>query len=167
MQILITERTDITPLLGMDWMIKFRMTIKQNQTVGKKQTEKEGIVKKFNDLFENNTTMKDAEINIQFKPVHYAVKQKARPTQLHLQENLGKQIKRPIKSGHLERVQNVEGCFVSPVVITIRNDKSEKIALDSRKLNESCRIMRPHMPYMDESLKQTSMETTRDRTKNY
>ena len=27
MEILITERTDITPLLGMDWMKKFRLTI--------------------------------------------------------------------------------------------------------------------------------------------
>ena len=27
MEILITERTDITPLLGMDWMKKFKLTI--------------------------------------------------------------------------------------------------------------------------------------------
>ena len=55
-------------------------------------------------------------------------------------------------------------CFVSPVVITVKSDKSVKIALDSRKLNDSCTRMRPHMPNMEELLNQNSMEITRDRT---
>ena len=32
-----------------------------------------------------------------------------------------------------------EDCFVSPVVILVKNDKSIKIALDSRTLNDSCK----------------------------
>ena len=44
-----------------------------------------------------------------------------------------------MKTGHLEKVNHVdEDCFVSPVAITVKNDKSVKIALDSRKLNDSC-----------------------------
>ena len=47
------------------------------------QSEKERIIKKFLKLFENNRTIKDTEINIQLKPGHCPVKQKARPIPLH------------------------------------------------------------------------------------
>ena len=57
-----------------------------------------------------------------------------------------------------------EDCFVSPVVMIVKSDKSVKIALDSRKLNDSCIKMRPHMSNTEELLNQISIEITRDRT---
>ena len=166
MQILITERNDITPLLGMDWIKKFNLTIKNIRTDENNQSEKKRVIENFPDLFKNNTTIKDTEINIQLKPGHYPVKQKARPIPLHLQEEVGKELEKLIKTGHLEKVKHVdEDCFVSSVVITVKNDKSVKIALDSRKLNDSCIKLRPHMPNMEELLNQISVEITRDRTK--
>ena len=166
MQILITERNDITPLLGMDWMKKFNLTIGNIQTEDINQSKKRRVIEKFPDLLKNNTTIKDTEINIQLKPGHYPVKQNARPIPLHLQEEVGKELEKLIKTGHLEKVKHVdEDCFVSPVVITVKNDKSVKIALDSRKLNDSCIKIRPHMPNMEELLNQISEEITRGRTK--
>ena len=94
------------------------------------------------------------------------MKQKTRPIPLHLQEDVGRELEKLIKFGHLEKVKHVdEDCFVSPVVITVKNDKSVKIALDSRKLNDSCIKTRPHMPNMEELLNQKSVEITKDRTK--
>ena len=90
MQILITERDDITPLLGMDWMKRFNLIIRNIRTDENNQPEKKRVIEKFPDLFKNNTTIKDTEKNIQLKPGHYPVKQKARPIPLHLQEALGK-----------------------------------------------------------------------------
>ena len=165
MEILITERADITRLLGMDWMKRFKLTIGKIQLAETGQSEKERIINKFPDFFENNRTMKDTEINIQLKPGHYPVKQKARPIPLHLQEDVGRELEKLIEAGHLEKVNNVdEDCFVSPVVITVKNDKSVKIALDSQKLNDSCIKRRPHMPIMEELLNQISVGITRDRT---
>ena len=93
------------------------------------------------------------------------MKQKARPIPLHLQEDVGRELEKLIKAEHLEKVKNVdEDCFVSPVVITVKNDKSVKIALDSRKLNDSCNKRRPHMPNMEELVIQISVGITRDRT---
>ena len=93
------------------------------------------------------------------------MKQKARPIPLHLQEDVGRELEKLIKTGHLEKVNNVdEDCFVSPVVITVKNDKSVKIALDYGKLNDSCIKRRPHMPNMEKLLNQISVEITRDRT---
>ena len=165
MDILIIERTDITPLLGMDWMKKFKLTIGRIQLAKNNQSEKERIMNNFPDLFENNETIKDTEIKIQLKPGHFPVKQKARQVPLHLQEDVGRELGKLIKSGHLEKIKDVdEDCFLSPVVITVKSDKSVKIALDSRKLNDSCIKMRPHMPNMEELLNQISVEITRDRT---
>ena len=93
MQLLITERNDITPLLGMDWVKKFKLLIGNIRLDDNNQSEKRQIVEKFPDLFKNNTTLKDAEINIQLKPGHYPIKQKARPIPLHLQEAVGKKLK--------------------------------------------------------------------------
>ena len=129
------------------------------------QSEREKIFGKFQGLFENNETKEDTEIIIQLKPGHYPIKQKARPVSLHLQKDVERELKKLIRTGHLEKVNDVdEDCFVSPVVITVKSDKSVKIALDSRKLNDSCIKMRPHMPNMEELLNQISVEITRDRT---
>ena len=116
-------------------------------------------------LFDNNETIKDTEIKIQLKQGHNPIKQKTRPVPLHLQEDVGKELDKLNRTGHLEKIIDVdENCFVSPVVITRKSDKSVKIALDSRKLNDSCIKMRPHMPNMEELLNQISVEITRDRT---
>ena len=80
MDILITERTDITPLLGMDWMKKFRLTLGRIQLAENKKSERQKV---FDEFAENNETKKDTEINIQLKPGHYPKKQKARPVPLH------------------------------------------------------------------------------------
>ena len=41
MEVLLTERTDITPLLGMDWMKTFNLTIGRIQLAENNQLEKE------------------------------------------------------------------------------------------------------------------------------
>ena len=107
MQILNTERNDITPLLRMDWMEKFKLIIRNIRVQDSNQSEKRQIIEKFPDLFKINTTIKDTEINIQLKPGHYMVKQKARPIPLHLQEVVGRELERLIKTGHLEKVKHV------------------------------------------------------------
>ena len=52
-------------------------------------------------------------------------------------------------------------CFLSPVILTARKDKSVQIEIDSRKLNDSCIEKRPHMPIMEVLLNQISTEITR------
>ena len=73
------------------------------------------------------------------------------------------ELDRLVKSGHLERSETIEeDCFVSHVVITVKKDKTVKIALDSCKLNESCVKKRPHMPNMEELLNQISAELSKN-----
>ena len=124
MEILITEKSDTTPLLAMDWMKKFKQTIGRIELAENNQSEREKVFSEFLGLFENKETIKDTEINIQLKPGHYPVKQKARPVPLHLQEDVGRKLESLIKSGHLEKINSVnEDCFVSPVVKTVKATK--------------------------------------------
>ena len=150
-------------------MKKFKLPIGRIQLAENNQSERrEKVINSFPDMFENNETIKDAEINIQLKPGQYPVNQNARPVRLHLQEDVGHYLERLIKSRHLVKINDVdENCFVSPLVITVKSDKSVKIALDSRILNDSCFKSRPHMPNMEELLNQFSVEIARDRTMQF
>ena len=77
-------------------MKKFNLTIRNIRPEENSQSEKKRVIEKFPDLFKNNTTIKETEINIQLKPGHYPVKQKARPIPLHLQEEVGKELEKLI-----------------------------------------------------------------------
>ena len=121
LDILITERTDITSFPGMDRMKNFNSTIGKRQLAENNQSERKKVFKRFPDLFENNETTEDIEINISLKPRHYPVKQNARPVPLHVQQDVGRQFKKLIKTGYLEKINDVdEDCFVSPVVLTLK-----------------------------------------------
>ena len=63
----------------------------------------------------------------------------------------------------MDRLETIEeNCFVSPVVITVKKDKTVKIALNARKLTDSCIKKRPHMPNMDKLLKQILSELSQN-----
>ena len=134
----ITQRDNITPLLGVNWLKQLPITINKN-SLDEHTNQANNIHTKFHKLFEKNHTIKNAEVKIQIKPGRYPIQQKARSLPYLLQKDVKNALDRIVKSGHLERLEtNEEDCFVSPVVITVRKDKTVKIALDARKLNDSC-----------------------------
>ena len=58
-----------------------------------------------------------------------------------------------------------ENCFISPAVITLKEDKFVKIALDSRKLNEPCIKRKATMPIMEELISKISAKITNSNDK--
>ena len=153
---MITHKSDITPLLGVNWLKQLPITINKIQ-LGEPINQSEAIRMNFNKLFETNHTIKNIEVKIQIKPLSYPTQQKARPIPYHLQKDVRNELVRSIKCGHLERLETVEeDCFVSSVVITVEKDKTVKIALGAQKRNDSFVKKRPHMPKMEELVKQIS-----------
>ena len=134
----ITQKNDITKPLGVNWLKQLPITI--NKISLDDHTNQSIIIRtNFHKLFESNHTIKNAEMKIQIKPGCYPNQQKARPIPYHLQKDVKTELDRIMKSGHLERLETIEeDCFVSPVVITVKKDKTVKIALDAHKLNDSC-----------------------------
>ena len=81
-------------------MKRFKLTIRRIQVAENSQPEREKLFNNFPEIqhFENNETIKDTEINIQLTPGHYPVKQKARPIPLHIQEDVGRELEKLLKS---------------------------------------------------------------------
>ena len=103
--------------------------------------------------------MNGIEVKIQLKEDARLIQQKGRPIPIHLQQSVGNEINKLIKQGHIEKANNIdENCFVSPAVITVKKDKSVKIALDSRKLNEITIKRKAQMPNMEELISRISRQ---------
>ena len=79
MEVLITERTGLKPLLEMDWIRRFTPPNRRRQFVENSQSKNEKNFHKVSGLFENYPTIEDTEINIQIKPGDGPVKQKPDP----------------------------------------------------------------------------------------
>ena len=125
---------DMKPLFTMDWVRELNWTIriKESTTSLTEQTEKDRKLINFGKLFKTNQTIEDSGIKIQLKPGYPPAKQKIQPIPSHLQSYVDKEMNKPIQYGHFEIIQKVEDCFISPVVVTLKEDKSVEIVLDSK-----------------------------------
>ena len=168
---LLITKANITPLMGLDWMKRLAIslnTTNENIKIHKirmDDTEKKILKLKneFKDLFYNNTEIKNLSVKINLKEDANIIQQKGRPIPIHLQDQVAEEIKRLIKNGYLERATEItEDCFVSPAVITVKKDKSIKIALDSRKLNEATIKRKAQMPNMEELLSRISRKISEE-----
>ena len=111
-EILISERTDIAPLLGIDWMKPLKPTIGRIHMAENSQSEKEKLFIVLPDIFENIEKIKDTKINIQDELGHYPIEQNARPVKLPLQEDVGREVETLIKTEPSEKINHVDQvCF--------------------------------------------------------
>ena len=90
---------------------------------------------RFHKLFHVNKTAKYFEYNAQFRQDVTISLQKGRRVPIHIQAAVQKEVKKPIASGHIEKLAEVgEDAFVSPVVTTNKSDGNVKLALYSIEL---------------------------------
>ena len=169
---LLITKANITPLMGLDWMNRLGITLNTTtedvkiHNIKLDETQKKILKLKneFKDLFYNNTEIKNLSVKINLKADAKIIQQKGRPVPIHLQEQVANEIKRLIKNGYLERATEItENCFVSPAVITVKKDKSIKIALDSRKLNEATIKRKAQMPNMEELISRISRKISEEK----
>ena len=164
LQILITTKKT-NPLLGLDWMKKLGITLDTGRTSPQinhvtEDPDITSLKRKFKKLFHENHTVEGLEVKIQLKEDARLIQQKGRPIPIHLQQSVEKEINKLTKQGHIEKANNIdENCFVSPAVITVKKDKSVKIALDSRKLNEITIKRKAQTPNMEELISRISRKS--------
>ena len=124
-------------LLGMDWIKTFQQTIGRIHMAENNQSQKERILMKLPNRFENKDTIKITAIIFQLKLGDYAVKQQARPVPPHLQEDVGRELEKLIRSGHLGKSIDVEeDCIVSSLGSTVKSDKFNDLSLFTVLPNE-------------------------------
>ena len=94
--------------------------------------------------------MKDYEIKIDAKSEAKITQQKGRRKPIQLQQQVDKETEKLLKEGHIEKVDKIQDdVFIQPTVITVQKDKSVKIALDARALNQSIAKDKYQMPNLD------------------
>ena len=68
-----------------------------------------------------------------------------------LQEKVDKEIDKLLRQGHIEKLTECsDKYFVSPIVITVKKDRSVKLALESRELNKQVHKNKYQMPNIEE-----------------
>ena len=81
--------------------------------------------------------------------------QKGRRIPLQLQTAVDAELRRLLEAGHIKRVDSIrDDVFIQPTVITVKKDRSVKIALDARALNAAIRKDKYPMPNLDHLIDQ-------------
>ena len=159
-------------IIGRDWLIALRYKITQPIERGecnvntkftecaeavneispeeKISPEVQQIMREFPELFKRKGRVKDYEIKIDMKENSKITQQTGRRIPIQLQEQVDKEIEKLLKDGHIERIEKIQDdVFIQPTVITVKKDKSVKIALDARSLNQSIAKDKYQMPNLD------------------
>ena len=153
--------------MGLDWLDKLEIGLQGSKKSNvirhvEEYERRKKIINEHEDLFKNNQTIKNLTIDIQLKKDVKPIQQKGRTVPIHFQNIVREELEKLIDSGHLEKTDTTtENCFISPGVITIKKDKSVKIALDSRKLNKACIKRKAAMPNMEELISKILAKITK------
>ena len=159
-------------IVGRDWLVALRYKIKQPIERGEYKINKQSVkceesineispekslnpevqqlVGEFPNLFKRKGRVKNYEIKIKMKDDVRISQQKGRRIPIQLQNQVDDEIEKLLKEGHIEKVDKIQDdVFIQPTVITVKKDKSVKIALDARALNQSIAKDKYQMPNLD------------------
>ena len=104
----------------------------------------------FPELFTRKGRVKNYEIKIKMKDNARISQQKRRRVPIQLQNQVDGEINKLLKEGHIEKVEKIrDDVFIQPTVISVKKDKSVKIALNARALNEFIAKDKDQMPNLD------------------
>ena len=104
----------------------------------------------FPDLFERQGCVNNYSIKIDIKEGARVTQQKGRRIPIQVQEQVDRGINNLLEKEHSERVDTIkDDVFIQPVVVTVKKDRSVKITLVARALNESIAKDKYQMPNLE------------------
>ena len=153
-------------VVGRDWLTALKYKIEQPLTRGENivnsiscksanpeitlSPDAEQLVEEFPNLFKRRGRVNTYKIKIYMKDGTRVTQQKGRRIPLQSQDPVDKEIKQLLEQGHFEKVDTIkDDVFIQPVVITVKRDRSVKIALDARTLNNSIAKDKYHIPNLE------------------
>ena len=115
--------------------------------------ETKQFVKDFPKLFSRKGKIKNHQVKINLKNEARVSQQKGRRIPIQLQKAVDDEIKRLLKEGHIEKIDEIkDNVFIQPTVITVKKDRSVKKALDARALNKAIDKDKYQMPNLENLL---------------
>ena len=166
-RILVAKRT-CRSIIGRDWLKELKYTIAPlgpGQSINQIHKNYVDVEKyfssKFPALFERNGRIRGHKVSIQLKPNCRVSQQKGRRIPIQLQEAVNKEIKTLLADGHIERIDSIkDNVFIQPTVITVKKDRSVKIAVDARELNSNIVKDKYMMPNLDNLIDMVAEQVT-------
>ena len=162
---IVITRDGIRSLIGRDWLAHLNYhvgeanrNIEYNNVVGHiKKSESETLKNKFKQLFTRKGKIKGHTIKIAFRKNAKITQQNGRRVPLQLQKAVEQEIDKLLADGHIQRVERInDEIFIQPVVITVKRDKSSKIALDARSLNNAIQKQKYQMSNLENLMEQVA-----------
>ena len=90
-------------------------------------------------------------MNTNFKYLLCPIQEKGRRTPIHIQDKVQAELDKLLAEGHIEKLDKcTSGCFIAPIVITVKKDNSIKLALDAKPINRHLYKNKYQMPNVDE-----------------
>ena len=127
-----------------------KQNISESLSDNDNHNEKIKLQNQFPSLFTRQGQIRDHTVKIEFEPEAKITQQKGRRVLIQLQDAVQEEIERLLNEGNIERVTDVtDKQFIQPVVITVKRDKSVKIALDARALNNELIKDKYQMPNLE------------------
>ena len=153
-------------IVGRDWLTALKYKIEQPTTRGennvnsiscesanpeiKLSPEAEQLVEEFLNLFKRRGRVNNYKTKIDMKDGTRVTQQKGRRIPIQLQDQVDKEIKQLLEQGHIKKRDTLkDDVFIQPVVITVKKDRSVKIALDAGALNNSIAKDKYQMPNLE------------------
>ena len=101
--------------------------------------------------------MKSHKVERNFKSGAKITQQKERRILIQLQKAADEEIGRLLKKGHLEKINEIkDDVFIQPTVLTMKKDRSIKIALDAIALNQTIEEDKYQTPILETLLDMVS-----------
>ena len=146
-----------SPLLGRDLFSVLGLSIQQSdnqKTINQVEQEycpiKTQIASDFPDLISRIGKSKIHIVRSKFHKNYTPLHQKGRRVPINLLDKVSNELKKLFQQGHIEKLQECsDKNFISPIVITVKKDKSVKLALDSKILHKSIHKNKYQMPNID------------------
>ena len=99
---------------------------------------KEEVAIKYNNLTTRIGLSIHHKVKSQFKSNYTSVHQRGRRVPLHLETKVEEELKNLQNNGHITKLEKCSDYFfTSPIVITVKKDKSIKLAMDSKPINKA------------------------------
>ena len=144
-------------LLGRDWFPALGLSIQQsnNQMIINQVEQEYCPIKKqiaidFPDIISRIGKSKVHIVRSKFHKNYTPSHQKGRRVPINLLDKVSGELKKLTEQGHIEKLQECsDKNFISPIVITVKKDKSVKLALDSKILNKAIHKNKYQMPKID------------------
>ena len=127
---------------------------------------KQEIVIKYKNLTKRIGRSVNHKVKSKFKSYYTPIHQKGRRIPLHLEKEVEEELNKLQANGHITKLDKCsEEFFISTIVITVKRDKSIKLAMDAKTINKAIHKNKYQMHNIDclmDSIAQTITQSSDD-----